>query len=137
MIDRPRPDAAAEEKPTAADLVELLERELEVEAILGEKRVPLCDLSSTAVGHDLLLLPKGQPVRLVVGAIEIGEGTTVEVEGRLALRIDQLRPVEELAAELGGLLRSEAPPEESKTGAAVDTAEPNERLPLQSRVDRG
>ncbi len=110
MIERLRPETPEElhtPKASAADLARLLDLEIELEAVLGEKRVPLGDLSGTSVGSDLLLLPRGEPVRLVAGNVEIGEGTAVEIEGRLALRIDRLRPIRELAAELGGFLRED------------------------------
>ena len=107
MIDRPRDPKAS---PDLSGLSRLLGIEVELEAVLGEKRVPLGDLSKVDRGQDLLLLPRGEPIRIVAAGVEIGWGTAVEVEGRLALRVDTLRPVEEFVAELGGALRERLEP---------------------------
>ena len=107
MIDRPREPKSSLD---LSGLSRLLGIEVELEAVLGEKRVPLGDLSKIDRGQDLLLLPRGEPIRIVAAGVEIGWGTAVEVEGRLALRVDTLRPVEEFAAELGGALRERLDP---------------------------
>ncbi len=83
----------------------LLEREVEVEVILGEKKVPIEDLVCAREGHDLFLLPRHEPLRLVAGGVEIGTGTAVEHQGRLGICIGHLRPIDEIAADLGGKLR--------------------------------
>jgi len=83
----------------------LLGREVEIRAVFGEKSVPLGDLAAALPGTDLLLLPRGGSIRLLADGIDIGEGTAVEIDGRLAVRIDRLRPLPEIAAELGGALR--------------------------------
>jgi len=87
---------------TLARLRELLGRSIELRAVLGEKSVPLGDLAAARPGADLLLLPRGESLRLLADGIPIGEGTAVEIDGRLALRIDRLRPLDTIAAELGG-----------------------------------
>jgi flagellar motor switch/type III secretory pathway protein FliN len=92
------------------ELAALLGREVAVEAVIGEKRVPLGDLARAAAGDDLLLLPRDVPVRLFAAAVLIGEGTAVEVAGRLALRIDRLRPLTEIAADVGRALRAGGDP---------------------------
>ncbi len=83
----------------------LLECEVEVEVILGEKTVPIEDLVRAREGHDLFLLSRDQPLRLVADGVEIGTGTAVEHQGRLGICIGHLRPIDEVAAELGGKLR--------------------------------
>ena len=87
-------------------LERLLGVEVEVRAVIGEKRVPLGDLLAATPGADLLLLRRGDPIRLIAGEIDIGAGRAVEVAGRLALRVESLRPLEEIAADLGGRLRA-------------------------------
>jgi flagellar motor switch/type III secretory pathway protein FliN len=93
-----------------ARLGALLGRPVALSAILGEKSIPLGDLAAARPGADLLLLPRGEPVRLLADGIDIGEGTAVEVGGRLALRIDRLRPLPAIAAELGGAHRGDPDP---------------------------
>lgn len=122
MIDRPRGE---KERLDGSALSRLLGAEVELEAILGEKRVPLGDLSQVDRGDDLLLLPKGEPVRIVAAGVEIGTGTAVEVDGRLALRVDELRPIEEWAAELGGVLRDRPEGLSPRSNARLDEHSPD------------
>ena len=125
-----RRDRDPGEEEARGDLAALLAAEVEIEAVLGEKRVPLGDLSNLAVGGDLLLLARDRAIRLVAGGVEIGEGTAVEVGGRLALRVDRVRPFEEFVAELGGNIRAllasrddAAPAPEASDGGTTDPAE--------------
>jgi flagellar motor switch/type III secretory pathway protein FliN len=88
----------AEREEPLSGLEELLSAEVEVEAVLGEKRVPLRDLAQLAEGGDLCL-------RLVAAGVEIGEGIAVEVDGRLALQVERVHPPETFLAQLGGEVR--------------------------------
>ena len=123
--DPPR-DAAKRADENARDLASLLGASVEIEAVLGEKRVPLGDISNAEIGADLLLLSRDRSIRLLAAGVEIGEGTAVEVEGRVALRVDRLRPVEEYVAELGGILRDLVEERDARDDASEFTDE--ERL---------
>jgi len=99
------PERMAECEEPLSGLEELLSAEVEVEAVLGEKRVPLRDLAQLAEGGDLCLLPRSEPIRLVAAGVEIGEGIAVEVDGRLALQVERVHPPETFLAQLGGEVR--------------------------------
>ena len=92
-------------KPIAADatehrLAELLDLPIRVRVLIGEREVPIPTLLDYDQGSLLELgVRAGDALRLEANGVLLGTGTAVTVEGRLALRLDEVRAPREVLPE--------------------------------------